>query len=539
MDSNSTEKNFAVPKAGIKVAGLIAEHTVNAAGHIIDGAGNLALSATSAVLEGTEQTFRAVKIHSFKRSRFQKSIKPSEIPVKLGSGMLGIGAQVAETTASTVQKVVDETNKFKATRRTVGAALIGLGAKIALDKYLPQQPTAVHGEEITPPPSVAEPLPKLETDFPLYNLKELYNWKKVKQYETIRKASVDILKLRPNSDERANLEYTLFEKLTTELNKGNADISDVLLTLEMSATVKGRNYGLELIWQARQNGLLEKYGLDKLGDERVKWAKDNDIDPRMLAMAGDARKMVLHILMSDPYMFLEQGIKPPSQWTEEDKSSLVDKIPNAGMIAMLMKTETEAYKNIGTDWAIKHLNPEVFASGPADLQAIAGKLKEQTGFEVTKDNIPGSERGNPLYNLSGGAIGPQFMPLLWRVFELKYNETNKKRTNKFPPLSPFDPIMGTMMATLYLSSYFNHREGLANGKWVKDDSTLRIGYENEYLNLFIKYPQLLQFEKIEDKKWASRSKLYQVIAKWNPWHPQIIQVIEAAITYEKSFPKKS
>jgi hypothetical protein len=131
------------------------------------------------------------------------------------------------------------------------------------------------------------------------------------------------------------------------------------------------------------------------------------------------------------------------------------------------------------------------------------------------------------------------MPVLWLLFADKYNAVNKKIGNKFPPLSPFDPIMGTMLSTLYLASSFKHREGLANGTRVKDESTLRAGYEKRDLDMFIKYPQLFEEEKSEGKLWSTRSKLYKVISKWNPWHPQIIQVIEAAISYEKSFPKKS
>lgn len=456
---------------------------------------------------------------------------------------LSLAASVTEATAHVSQTIVDKANEFRPTRRATGAAVLGLGAMTAIDRTIPKMISPLlpsrseNGSPPTPPQS-PEPPAKEEQEFPLYRLKELYEWKKSRQAEYLKSKSREVLNLEPTSKERAKIEYAMFEHLKDELNTNRADMSDILLAMEISGTVSGRNYGMDLIWQARQSGVLESFGMKALDQDRIQWAKDNKIDPRILAIAGDVRSIVLQILMADPLQFLEQGIKPPDTWTEEDRKAIELKIPNAGMIAMLMMTETNGYLNVGTEWAIQQLNPEVFPSGPEDLKQIAKDLSELTGFDFTADNIIGSDRGDPRYNLSGGAIGPQFMPLLWRVFQLKYNFTNSRRTKKFPPISPNDPIMGTMMSTLYLSSYFNHREGLSNGKWVRDETTLRIGYEKEYLDMFLRYPAMIDRDKDSNTTWENHTKLYKVISKWNPWHPQIIQVIEAAVKYEKTFPKK-
>jgi hypothetical protein len=530
VDHNS-EKLSSISKKSVEVAGFLTENT----SRVVDAVGAGALSTASKSLEVSSNISNRVR----KRTSFRRRLQKNPLRDNFRDS-INLGSSITEKAADLSKTIIDAANDNKISRRAVGVAIIGAGLKLGINKIYPRS-DSVDAKDLAPNPEQAPVIipEQKEVDFPLYHLKELYEFKKCQQYKFIKSVSDKIIDLSPTSTDRSKAEYALFDHIRKELTAGRADMSDVLTALQTSATVEGRHYGMDLIWQGRQAGLLEKYGMDKLDDQRIKWAKENKIDPRILAIAGDVRKMALQILMSDPYMFLEQEIKPPSQWTEEDKKEIENMIPSAGMIAMLMMTETDGYKNVGSDFAIKHLNPEVFASGPADLDEIAKQLKQSTGFNFTRGNIPGSERGNPLHNLSGGAVGPQFMPVLWLLFADKYNAVNKKIGNKFPPLSPFDPIMGTMLSTLYLASSFKHREGLANGTRVKDESTLRAGYEKRDLDMFIKYPQLFEEEKSEGKLWSTRSKLYKVISKWNPWHPQIIQVIEAAISYEKSFPKKS
>lgn len=529
MDHNF-EKLSQVSAKGVKIAGLLAKHS----GQAMDIVGGGTLTAASSAAEIGGNIAHHVKEKTSFRRRIQKN-RPQETL----RDSINLASSITEKAADLSQTAIDAVNKNKFSRRGVVGAAVAVGVKLTIDKIHPDS-DGVDAKDLIPNPEQAPVIipEQKEVDFPVYHLKELYEFKKCRQYKFIKSVSDKIIDLSPTSTERSKAEYALFDHIRKELTAGRADMSDVLTALQTSATVEGRHYGMDLIWQGRQAGELEKYGMDKLDDERVKWAKENKIDPRILAIAGDVRKMALQILMSDPYMFLEQEIKPPSQWTEEDKKEIENLIPSAGMIAMLMMTETNGSMNLGGDFAINHINPEVFASGPTDLDEVAKQLKQMTGFNFTRGNIPGSERGNPLHNLSGGAIGPQFMPILWLLFADKYNAVNKKMGYKFPPLSPLDPIMGTLLATLYLASSFKHREGLANGTRVKDEATLRAGYEKRDLATLIKYPQLFESEKNWNKLWGERTKLYKVIAKWNPWHPQIIEVMEAAISYEKTFPKK-
>lgn len=518
-----------IAEHSLSAAKVLAKHTAIAVDKAVDLTGAVVLKSTSLGFGAVENIANSIHKRSFRR-RYQQTTPRR----KLFNQLITRASDVTATIAEKGGEISHHLDNKPRSRRAFGALALGSVAAYysnagTSEKPKPSTPQLPNFPEPPVPPS------SLESDFKLFRLVELYDWRHAAQAEYLHSQVEKILSLHPASEERANLEYAVFDHLKDKLNSGAASHRDVLLALEFSATIKGRNYGMELIWQGRQAGVLEQYGLKKLDPERIKWAQENQIDPRILAIAGDVRGMVLQILLADPLQFLEQGIKPPEDWTEEDKTAVQNLIPSAGMIAKLMMTETQGMLNLGTDWAIKQLNPKVFPSGPADLAEIAANLTKLTGFPFTPDNIPGSIRGDERYNLSGGAIGCQFMPILWRVFELKYNFVNNKRKHKFPPLSPFDPIMATMMATLYLSSYFNHREGLRNGQWVRDETTLRIGYNDEFLEPFLKYPSLLDEERNSNRPWASRSKLYQVCYKWNPWHPQIIQVIESAISYAKAF----
>lgn len=114
-----------------------------------------------------------------------------------------------------------------------------------------------------------------------------------------------------------------------------------------------------------------------------------------------------------------------------------------------------------TAWRELNLDPAWFPKGQDHLRIIADRLQNQTGLPYLDnvEHIPGSERGNPIYNGSGGAIGPQFMPINALLFMDWYKTANERLGNKYPSANPFDPFTGTIMCYLYLASEFYGRHG--------------------------------------------------------------------------------
>ena len=85
-------------------------------------------------------------------------------------------------------------------------------------------------------------------------------------------------------------------------------------------------------------------------------------------------------------------------------------MPNIGGMAALLTRETDGLRNIGTRQALSQINPEEFPNDRQALKALCKIYAEEFGYKYVPENIPGSEWVDPENTLSGGAIGPQFMP---------------------------------------------------------------------------------------------------------------------------------
>jgi hypothetical protein len=261
------------------------------------------------------------------------------------------------------------------------------------------------------------------------------------------------------------------EKMFWFLENSNPLPGDILYALEAAATVEGRCWGMELWWQKRQKGELEKYGIEALDQDRIDWALKNNIDPRMLAICRDVNFAANELLEAGKDLFFEAI---PEE--ERKKIKTEDTIPNPGVVSMLNMTET-GHKNpknppinkfwgfvyIGDTDAIGQINtdPSWFPEDKQHLRLLAAKLQAETGLPYFEnvDVIPGSARGNPYYNGSGGAIGPQFMPGNALLMKNWYDQANYKLGKKYPPANPMDPYTGTIMCDLFLASEFFHRQG--------------------------------------------------------------------------------
>lgn len=299
------------------------------------------------------------------------------------------------------------------------------------------------------------------------------------QYKSyiVKKAS-EFMGLAPDSQLRATREIALMKYLSSN----DASAADVILALEAVGTKAARAWGMEYIWQMRQRGQLAAYNVYPLSGERIAWAKKHNVDPRMLAIASDVYGPTTHILKAKPELFFEAAKET------KGKAEIVhDFVPNPAVVAQLQMSETgwsfggilrdlremniewpfskattedRGFVNIGgvTAWDALNLSPEWFPSGRSDLMWISKELEDATGLPYVKNvkALPGSFRGSG--DGSGGAIGPQFMPLNARLFMTWYKEANASLGNAYPTMSPFNPWTGTMLAYLYISSEFYHRQ---------------------------------------------------------------------------------
>lgn len=356
-------------------------------------------------------------------------------------------------------------------------------------------------------------LPSGET-VPVADLNALFTSNvKYKNY-TIQKAA-EFMGLTPDDEKRAKKEIALM----TYLTKHSASAGDVIFALEAVVTKASRAWGMEYVWRMRQHGELTQFHIYPLSGERLIWAKKNNVDPRMLAIATDIYGPTLQILSAKPDIFFEAA-----KDTKAKEVNLQPYIPNPAVVAQLQMSETgwsyrgiqrdlremnvvwafdktsvedRGFVNIGgvTAWDALNLSPEWFPSGQKDLVWIARELENATGLPYVKNvkALPGSFKGEG--SGSGGAIGPQFMPLNARLFMTWYKKANRSIGNPHPVMNPFNPWTGTMLAYLYLSSEFYHRQLDINDK----TDVIRPGYE------------------ISDRtSYARQDTRMKALLKWNP-----------------------
>lgn len=295
-------------------------------------------------------------------------------------------------------------------------------------------------------------------------------------------------------------------------------------------SVEGRAWASSLFWKQRAAGELKRYGLEPLDAPRFSWAvergdrlgdKGAEIDPKTLAIARDVAPVVYDLLRAAPEVFFES-----KESFIYAKNNLEDCIPNPGLVAQLLMDET-GHTNpnplapvISSRWglvfiggrnAIDQVNtdPDWFPSGIDDLKKIAGRLQAQTGLPYLKyvDTIPGSEwtAGSG----SGGAFGMQFEGPMAVMMTDKYDQANGRLGYKYPPMNIFEPFMGTVLCTLFLSSEFEFRHGGAD----KKAGFFVPGYRST---------------GSDDYKIA-------VLEKWNPYAPEDRRALDAGYDYYGNF----
>lgn len=161
--------------------------------------------------------------------------------------------------------------------------------------------------------------------------------------------------------------------------------------------------------------------------EEIRWARSQGIHPETLALCKTAEPGARKIIKNE------------------------DQMINIGGLAKLMTEETGralggsdvsyAFNYVGEQAAEKHINPVAFPKDKAALVELCAKLSADTGLTFNPQKIAGSYRGN---QLSGGAIGAQFMPST----ALEIYQLMEATGEKF---NPFDPISAIIGAWVYLA----------------------------------------------------------------------------------------
>lgn len=376
---------------------------------------------------------------------------------------------------------------------------------------------------------------RLPTDRMPLNLSLLASESEMRQKGEVIRRAKEILALSPNvnpfsSDpqralkereysERVAKERALMDFLEQAEKRDQATAADVLLALQAMATKPGRAWGMELLWQFRQDRKLEKYGIYPLEQKKIEWARSNDLDPRVLAIATDVAPVVKDMLKAVPELFFEAT---PAQ--KRAGLKIDNRVANPGIITALQQSETgwffagepRGFINVGEGEAWDHINLARFnyASGHQDLTFLGQQYQNRTGLPFAENirKLPGSKGTEGDH--SGGAIGAQFMPIWERFFEDLYIKARGRVTQyKLPEPNAWNPWTALILVNLYLSSEFFHRQDGVNNI---DLSVIRTGYD------------VAPDDGVGDFRLAA---LY----KWNPNPPQMIPVLSKGINYFQKF----
>ena len=290
----------------------------------------------------------------------------------------------------------------------------------------------------------------------------------------------------------------------------------------MSATfgIGGRSVGMELFWQKRQNGDFINQGHPPVTTELITWAQQNKVDPRTLAMAIDAQAAARKLMAANPAAFFETMPAAQRPTTQE---AVQTHMMNPGGMAKLMQWETgktntqtnERYGmiNVGSVPAHGEWNqdPQYFPNSDAHLQAVLDRQQAATGLAYSFKVAPGSQRQKD--SVSGGAVGPQLMPVWANYFTCQYDAANAllPASEKLPEPNIWDPFTALVLADMYISSSFYGRSTDINRP---DHNYPRPGYQKG------------------DKDQSIRS-----LKKWNPYDEEVNSTYNAAVDFYKNFPE--
>lgn len=292
------------------------------------------------------------------------------------------------------------------------------------------------------------------------------------------KHPLDIISALPLGDpKRTQLEneYTDRARQASEIDAG------LMLVVDKDS----RRRLLDRRFQIRQTE--KQANLKILNQDRISWARNNGIHEEALGICIDAypkAKRIIEVLFET-----KQGD---------------DMMINPGGMAALVRRETDSFIDVGDVPAIKQINLEAFPGDRDSLKTLCRKISKDTGLKFVPENIPGSKRGDTNENLSGGAIGLQFMPskalAIYELFE-KYDLQRNLESDQELHFNPFDPTSSVIGAWVFLAQ---HEDLGELGE--------RYGYRR-----------------------GDQEKMLKALMKWNNSKASAAKILEAASDYWNKF----
>lgn len=310
-----------------------------------------------------------------------------------------------------------------------------------------------------------------------------------------------ILSSEPFTAERRSKEHKYFAEVLL-----NPTLSKIDRGLWVTSDPDIRIYLLNERYALRQKGLE---GLKPLPDEMAQWIKDQGINLETLAIARDNYARSLNYAQQ----LIDQGTLRDDKLDDDKKITADEALMNPGGMAKLIAFETGGTKkfvkggsaygfsNIGEGLALDEINdkPDAFPNAKTALKELVEQVSKDTGLAFSPDKIQGSLRGNPDFNLSGGAISIQFMPdRALAIYKLV--KEHVKENGKQVLLNIFDINDATVMGWIYLARHEATSGGFRYGYWKGHPSDIKAA-----------------------------------LAKWNPFQFQIDTIYDAAVDYYGRF----
>ncbi len=270
-----------------------------------------------------------------------------------------------------------------------------------------------------------------------------------KHSETVEKDAGDILlnnilSQKAGSREREVSEVNYLNFLSKNLSKDRIDKG-----LWVISNIKLRHDLIALRYQLRP---LDQKDLLNKNSDLMKWYQNNSIHPEILGICLDSYPKARKVLQDIQTAFKKEGgnfnFEGTFLYSLDLNENIQNMMINPGGMATLVARETSGFTNIGSGEAVLQINTdtEAFPTAVEDLRKLCQKLEGDTGLEFSKNfnHVPGSQRGDISKNLSGGAIGLQFMPNQ----ALALYEIMQKAGYKF---NPFDPTSAVIGAWVFLA----------------------------------------------------------------------------------------
>ncbi len=331
---------------------------------------------------------------------------------------------------------------------------------------------------------------------------------KQESVQIIKEVSLDqiaqsILSVSPHTNQRRAKEFQYLSRILE-----NPKLSEIDKGLWITSDPDIRIYLLNERYALRQKGLE---GLKPIPTDKLQWIRNMGIHPETLGIAYDNYSRALDIVQQ----LRDKGILRDDKLDDEKKITADEALINPGGMAQLIAFETGGTKkflrggsaygfsNIGEGLSLDEINDDrdAFPKAKSALRELLKLTSSDAGLNFIPENIPGSLRGDPNFNLSGGAISIQFMPdRALGIYKLVKENAIDKKTGKPFLLNIFDVNDATVMGYVFLARHEITSDGIRYGYWKGHPSDIKAA-----------------------------------LAKWNPFQFQIDTIYDAAIDYYAKF----